>query len=500
MHGILGIHKQIKEFPKTYSWLNSKKNITLRKLQGNILVIDFWTYCCINCIHTLQTLDYVDEKYTNKPVTVIGIHSAKYPNEKDQKNITEAIKRYDVKHPILVDQQMHLWRQYGINAWPTILFVAPDNTIEYKHAGEISKEEISEILDDMLDRHKNSLAKVRSDVYSKVVKKDKDILTLSYPGKLSISQNGSLLAISDSSNNRIIICERKTGKIVEIIGSGYKGMLDSSFDASMLNNPQGICFDKNFLYIADTGNHSIRVADLRTRHLITIAGNGDKGIHLGYATKYIAKEISLVSPWDVAILGRMLYITMAGTHQIWAYNIEEKTIIPFAGNGLEEIRDGELAKAMFAQPSAIAIQKEDLYIADSETSSIRSINIKKNYVSTIIGIGLFSYGMEDGSFISAKLQHPLGICVVNNDIYIADTYNSAIRVIRLNEKIVETLIKKDATSYCDFSSKECDVLGLYEPSDVKYYDNKLYIADTNNHLVRIFDLKTNILSTFKISR
>lgn len=492
--------KKIREFPKSFKWLNTKKQIDIGMLKGQIVILDFWTYCCINCVHMAQTLNYVDERYKNKPVVIIGIHSAKYANEKNPSNIADAINRYGIVHPVIVDENMHLWKEYGIHAWPTLVFLGPDGTILHKAAGEISNESLSEIIDDLLDRYTNEklLSKKRADVYLQYKSDDEEKNQLRYPGKIAISENGKLIAISDTSNNRVLILDRSDNRVMDTIGCGYGGFLDGNFDNSRLLKPQGVFFRKNILYIADTGNHSIRAADMRNRRIITIAGDGERGVHMSFNNKYIAKETSLLSPWDLSINGKFLYIAMAGLNQIWRYDFDDETIMPFAGAGYENIVDGELEKALMAQPSGLFCDNDYIYVVDSETSSVRSINISKNFISTIIGAGLFIYGDNDGKFNVGRLQHPLGITKAKDKIYVADTYNNSIRLIDLSTKNITTLIKKDSESQCRFEDKNCDTLGLYEPSDVKIYKEILYIADTNNHLIRTFDLNKKILNTIKI--
>ncbi len=140
-----------------------------------------------------------------------------------------------------------------------------------------------------------------------------------------------------------------------------------------------------------------------------------------------------------------------------------------------------------------------LYFADSETSAIRKIDLATNTVRSLVGHGLFEFGHEDGDADSALFQHPLGLCATSEAIFVADTYNSAIRVIDLKTSQVYTLIgKTQKETVCLPENPSCDILALYEPSDVELYDGRLYISDTNNHLIRVFDLKTNTLSTLEI--
>lgn len=489
--------KKAHEFPKEFKWANSAP-VTLESLKGHIIILDFWTYCCINCMHELDVLSYVEEHYKDKPVIIIGVHSAKYTNEKDPSNIEQAIARYRIKHPVIIDEKMHLWNSYGAVAWPTLVFIGPDLEIFYKRAGELSKNDASLLLDDALKRYgeEKKLVGKKKDIE---VKKYGQSSTLYYPGKIAFSNDGKLIAISDSGNNRIIVADRATGRAMDVIGGGSNGILDGSFDSCRFSSPQGLAWDKNMIYIADTNNHCIRVADLRIRKVTTLAGTGDQGGYVRFGMGYEPQEVSLNSPWDLTISYEKLYIAMAGLHQIWVYDMNTKKIEPFAGSGMENIEDGDLRKAVLAQPSGLWISGKNMYIADSETSSIRSLSFENGFVSTIVGAGLFNFGNQDGNLVESKFQHPLGVCENNGIIYVADTYNNAVRAINIKENRVYTLVgRKEMNTVCRLDDPDCDTLGLYEPSDVKFIDDKLYITDTDNHLIRFYDLKSNILKTLDI--
>lgn len=482
------------EFPPNFDWINSSESLSLEKLRGHVVVLDFWTYCCINCMHTLPVLAQLERRYEGKPVVFIGVHSAKFFNEQDRGNIEQAVRRYEISHPVLVDRQMTVWQKYEVSGWPTIVIIDPSGTIVYKQSGEGQKEVIQDTIDVLLENHgkKGGLAKTPIKITHQV---SQDKTTLSYPGKLSISNDK--IAISDSNHNRIIITDM-TGKIEKIIGSGKAGLGDGNFSDATFFRPQGLVFYDNTIFVADTENHAIRKIDLVAGKVITVAGTGKQGPWMSIGGK--GKEAALSSPWDVAAKDNFIFIAMAGNHQIWAYDTKTDMISPFAGNGYENIIDGDRMRAQLAQPSGLSISGDILYFADSETSSVREIDLKSGHVRTIVGQGLFSFGHKDGSANGALFQHPLGLCATQNQVFVADTYNSALRVIDLKNETVTTIIgKKDAAGICRLDDPGCDSLGLYEPSDVKLYKDMLYISDTNNHLIRVYDLKTNLLKTLQIT-
>lgn len=482
------------EFPSGFDWINSDEPLSLERLRGHIVVLDFWTYCCINCMHTLPVLAQLEKKYEEKPVVFIGVHSAKFFNEQDRKNIEQAVRRCEISHPVLVDKKMAVWQKYDVTGWPTIVIIDPKGTVVYKQSGEGQKEMIEDTIEVLLEKHTKSGTLVNEPIkIVQHVSNDKTIL--SYPGKLSISSDK--IAIADSNHNRIIITDMK-GKIIHIIGNGKAGLVDGGFENALFFRPQGVVWKDDVVYVADTENHAIREVDLNLKKVTTVAGTGKQGPWMSSGGR--GRETSLSSPWDVTVKENLIFIAMSGNHQIWTFDIKTELIRPFAGNGHENIIDGNKMSAQLAQPSGLSIFGERLYFADSETSSIREIDLQSNYVRTLVGQGLFVFGYRDGPLDESLFQHPLGVCAIDGQVFVADTYNSALREIDLEKNKVSTIIgKQEMQSVCKLDDPNCDSLGLYEPSDVKFYQGMLYISDTNNHLIRVYDPKTNILKTLEIS-
>jgi DNA-binding beta-propeller fold protein YncE len=342
----------------------------------------------------------------------------------------------------------------------------------------------------LLEKHEkfHTLAREPVKITSTVQKRN---TTLSFPGKISISKER--IAISDSNHNRIIVTDL-SGKIKHIIGSGKIGLVDGEFSEAAFFRPQGVAWKDNFIFVADTENHALRIIDMQKNQVGTLVGTGKQGLWRSSGGK--GSETAISSPWDVAVKDNLVFIAMAGNHQIWVYDTNTDLIIPFAGNGHENIIDGNRTQAQLAQTSGIFVYKDVVYFTDSETSSVREIDLKTNYVRTVVGKGLFVFGYKDGHTDESLFQHPLGLCVSLNKIFVADTYNSAIRMIDLDNEKVSTIIGRHGMGgICKLDDPNCDALELYEPSDVEHHEGKLYIADTNNHLIRVYDLKTNILKT-----
>lgn len=484
------------DFPKDFAWLNTVRPLSLEDLKGQVIVLDFWTYCCINCMHTLSTLDWLEKKYRGQPVVFIGVHSAKFSNEQQAENVQKAIGRYEISHPVVVDKEMKIWRLYNVTAWPTIAIVDPKGIVVYQQAGEGQREELDDVISVLLEQHKktDTLASIQLEVDRPAQAKPG---VLSYPGKLALSPDDTMIAISDSNHNRVLVADAQTGQVIHKVGGKGHDLYDGDFSEARFFRPQGLAWVGDKIYVADTENHALREIDLASKLVRTLAGNGRQGDWVSGAQT--GRTTQLSSPWDLAYSDGFLFIAMAGLHQVWAYHVESRKIGPFAGSGYENIVDGSLAEAQFAQPSGLSIYGNFLLVADSEVSAVRLVDLAAKKVQTIVGEGLFEFGHMDGPVAQARLQHPLGVHRSDNKIYIADTYNHAIRLIDFEAQQVSTVVgKADMKTLCNIDDPSCDTLGLYEPSDVKQRGSVLYIADTNNHLVRTFDLNSIVLRTLEI--
>jgi thiol-disulfide isomerase/thioredoxin len=471
-------------------WLNTDKPLTLAALKGKVVLLDFWTYGCINCMHIIPDLKKLEHKYANQLV-VIGIHSAKFENEKDTENIRRIILRYEIEHPVYNDANFTVWRSYTVNAWPTQVLIDPAGYILGGITGEgnydVLDQAIAKTIDDFrkrgeLNEEPLKLALERAKVGD---------LPLAFPGKVLADEKGARLFIADSDHNRIVVT-KLDGTLIETIGTGERGADDGAFDKATLFRPQGMALDGDSLYVADTENHLIRRVDLKARTVETIAGTGQQ------SQKYFetgpARTIALNSPWDLQLVGRTLYIAMAGPHQIWKLDLDKNEVATFAGSGREARHDGALLEAGFAQPSGITTDGKKLYTADSEANIIRAIDLENGKVETLAGGDLFDFGDVDGHGDDVRLQHPLGIFALGDKLLIADTYNHKIKELDPRTGFVRTFLGKGKPGQTDGSSAS-----FYEPGGLSVANGKLYIADTNNHAIRVMDLKTKETTTLKIT-
>jgi len=479
------------EFPEGLEWLNTDRPLRLKDLRGKIVMLDFWTYCCINCMHIIPDLKRLEKKYPTELV-VIGVHSAKFTTEKESENIRQAILRYRIEHPVVNDRDMAIWTFYGVHAWPTVVLIDPNGKVVGAMSGEGIYEPFDRAIQELIAKHDPRGEIDRTPLQLKLEREKTPRGILEFPGKVLADERSGQLFIADSGNNRIVVVSLKDGTLKEVIGSGEEGYRDGDFEQAQFRHPQGMAYDGKVLYVADTENHVIRRVDFENRRVTTVAGTGKQARFWGEGGK--AKETNLSSPWDVVLVGDSLYIAMAGIHQLWKLDLRKNIVEPYAGSGREARFDSYLPQAALAQPSGITTDGKRLYFADSESSSLRAADLNPNgRVETLVGGDLFDFGDIDGEGRRARLQHPLGVVYHDGFIYVADTYNNKIKRYDLSTGRIETLLGDGTAGFRDGDRPAFD-----EPGGVSIAGGKLYIADTNNHAIRIADLKTMRVETLVI--
>jgi DNA-binding beta-propeller fold protein YncE len=469
------------------AWLNTAGPIHLKDLRGKIVILDFWTLCCINCIHTLPDLARLEKKYA-KELVVIGVHSPKFDNEKSTHSIRKAILRYEVHHPVVNDAGMRIWRRFGVASWPTLVVIDPEGKLVGYTSGEGNYDLLDRVVSQLVDMHEKKKTLNDKPLRFELTHED-GASPLFFPGKVVADAATNRLFIADSTHHRIVITDLE-GKKVAVAGTGESGRADGPFARATFNDPQGMAVDGDKLYVADRKNHLIRVLDLKAETVTTLVGTGQQGQDRVHAGKGLA--VGLNSPWDLLLRGRTLYIAMAGDHQIWTLDLGTVTATPYAGDGRENIGDDTLSAAHFAQPSGLATDGTTLYVADSEVSAIRAVPLEaKGNVKTLVGEGLFEFGDVDGTGDKVRLQHALGVTWADGKLYVADTYNSKIKVLDPKTRECKTFLGGEPPGWLATPS-------FNEPGGICYAAGKLYLADTNAHRIRVVDLKSKAVSTLKL--
>lgn len=475
------------------AWLNTDHPLTLAELRGKLLLLDFWTYCCINCMHVLPDLKYLEEKYAGQPLVVIGVHSAKFENEKDTDNIRQAILRYDIRHPVVVDVNHRLWNAYAVRGWPTLVLVDPAGYILGAVSGEGHREQLDTIIAAALEAYREGGLLDEQPLPLHLESEARVDTPLAYPGKILAHPESNRLFISDSGHHRIVISSLD-GTLLDTIGAGAAGADDGLFEEATFRNPQGLALDAehDWLYVADTDNHLLRRLDLRERTVSTVAGTGEQSI--GPELRAPALEQGLNSPWDLCFVDGLLYIAMAGPHMIWLYDPASEELRHVAGSGREARIDGAGRRAAFAQPSGLTSDGRALYVADSEISSVRKVTLgDEAEVTTVAGGDLFQFGDVDGVGDLARFQHPLGVAWQDGAVYVADTYNHKIRKIDPESRRVSSVLG-DGTP----GKEDGEQPRFYEPGGLSFVGERLFIADTNNHAIRVAELNSKTVSTLTI--
>jgi len=537
---IRGGGEAVPEFPVDADWLNCPPLRVDRELRGKVVLLDFWTYCCINCMHILPDLAYLENKFQGKAMTVVGVHSAKFDNEKDTGAIRDAVLRYDVRHPVINDKNMELWRALGVSSWPTVAVVSPTGKLIVSLSGEGHRRDLDDILTAALEYYGEKNMLDATPVPESLEKNKDSRLTASplrFPGKIALDAESNRLFISDSGNHRIVVTELSTGKFLAAYGGNGPGLRNGPGNFSAFNRPQGLTYSPatDSLFVCDTENHAIREIQLKTGEVRTVVGDGVKGEN-DFRGGAAGAEQRLNSPWDCLLLedgkNQVLLVAMAGQHQIWRVDIATGVAAAVSGNGSERNQNGSTGlTSSWAQPSGLALvskntsisnnefslENMEVLVADSESSTIRRLNLSSGGASACIGgdplfsDNLFKFGDEDGMGANALLQHPLAVAAglpsgsssssssskTKTTAWVADSYNHRLKLLDTTTCSITTVAGTGQAGFLDGIGTSAQ---LSEPSGlaVSPVDGRVFIADTNNSLIRVFDPTASKLFTLQL--
>ncbi|GAA2483573.1 NHL domain-containing thioredoxin family protein [Terrabacter carboxydivorans] len=431
-------------------WLNTGgRALSLADLRGRVVVLDFWTFCCVNCLHVLDELRPVEVQFPDS-LTIIGVHSPKFEHEADADALVAAVERYAVHHPVLDDPELVTWKAYAARAWPTLVVLDPEGYVVASMSGEGHGPGLAALVAEIAEEHaaKGTL-QPGDDPYVPPPAPD---TALRFPGKAIALEDGSVV-VSDTANHEVVHLEEDL--VTERARWGGAGVL---------NEPQGVLLATPEvaerlgvdLLVADSVNHQVKGIRFSDGSIHVVAGTGSQLRERTGGGP--ALEQALSTPWDLAWLGDRLVIAMAGTHQLWAWTpgetLADGRVEVVGGTSNEGLVDGPAPEAWFAQPSGLATSAtgDRVWVADSETSALRSVTRAPDgalVVETHVGTGLFDFGHRDGDAGEALLQHPLGVTELpDGSVAVSDTYNGAVRRFDPTTGQVSTLAQ-----------------GLAEPSD-----------------------------------
>ena len=430
-------------------WLNTGgAQLHLGDLRGRFVLLDFWAFCCVNCLHVLDELRPLEEEYADSLV-VVGVHSPKFTHEADAEALRAAVERYSVHHPVLDDPELVTWQAYAARAWPTLVLVDPEGYVVAQYAGEGHAHAIGALLSGLVDEHRESGTLQPGG--SPYVPPQVEPGDLRFPAK-AIRLADKAILVADAGHDRLVELEPDGVTVRRVLGEGA------------FHEPNGLCLLPDDVaaevgydvVVADTVGHRLQGIVLATGEAQVLAGTGRQWMQ-GDGTE------ALSSPWDVAWWRDRVWVAMAGIHQLWTFDPRTGVVEVAAGTANEGLLDGTLADAWLAQTSGLAPDGDRLWLADSETSSLRFV--QGGEVRTVVGEGLFDFGFRDGDRDRARLQHPLGVAVAaDGAVLVADTYNGAVR--RYDP------VRGELTTVAS---------GLAEPSGLLVDDQQVVVVESTGH-------------------
>jgi peroxiredoxin len=466
------------ELPDSLAWINAAEPPTLAALRGRVVLLYFWTFDSVNCTNALGDLRFLESKY-HDGLSVIGVHTPKYEYQRQAAPVLKAVNRCHIRYPVANDPDFALWRGYGVQSWPSLAIIDAQGRFAGLLTGEGRREEADSIVGQLLDEAAASDLRVYESSVATV--RPEPRMPLQFPGKVLATAN--TVWIADSGNNRVLECDH-SGRIVRQIGSGNPGFADGRMGDASFNNPQGLALLHDGLYVADTGNHSVRRVLLQSGEIETVAGTGSLGHDLP-GEGVDPCQVRMSAPTDLVAFEGKLYITVAGQHQVWMLDPIRRRLAVLAGNGRLGLSDGDSVDASFAQPSGIGVFDHQLIVADAASSAIRTINLVDRSVGTLIGAGPYEFGDVAGKRDVARLQNPLAVCVDPRGLaFVADSYNGKIKALNLRTGEIRPLNLP---------------YHLHEPAGISMAANALWIANTNAHEVVRVDLATGQIRHLGIS-
>lgn len=545
MDSVVG-HLRAPELPAHLDWVNVESPPSLRRLRGKIVLLDFWTSCCINCHHDLLALRRLARTYADV-LAVLGVHSAKFPAERSTEILRQAVMRFDVEHPVVNDAELGIWESYTVHAWPTTVLIDPEGRIRAQKRGEITFEEVAERVELMVDHFGRRGLLQRGPIEVAPERHREPERRLRFPAGLTL--DGDRLFVADTGHHRILELQLEPesepesdsgpgpnprARWVRTFGDGQPGHLDGPADGARFHHPHGMASSDDHLFVADTDNHAVRAVRLpndpdAVARVATVAGTGqlETAPRVGRADQpsLDARSTALRSPWDLVrepvpadaahhdaavSPGTTLLLTMAGSHQVFRLCLGDGLgsdgggrLELVAGNGREALIDGVGDEASFDQPSGLVVAGRGrstataepvLFVADAEASGVRRIELGAEgaRVSTVVGTGLFAFGDRDGIGDEALLQHPTGITWLDGQLYLTDSFNHKVRRLDPDRRATSTVAGtgspglRDATSGQDGEGSEAL---FFEPEAIEADERRrcLWVADTNNHRIRCID-------------
>lgn len=455
------------EFPAQLEWVNVRENVSLHGLHTRAVLVYFWSYDCVHCINLLTDLRQLENKY-HDGLTVLGVHTPKYPAQQSDDAVLKAVNRHYVRHPIANDAQWRVWQQYGIDAWPSAILIDCDGNIAARFIGadciRLIDAAVATVLEDAASRDRRAYAAAGAAF------RTEPRMALRFPGHALAT--AERLYISDTGHNRILECAHD-GHVLRQFGSGNPGYWDGRLADVGFNAPQGLAISADILYVADTGNHCVRRVRLLSGEVDTLLGTGVRGSQ-SPSDDAAGHRIAVCAPTALALSGDRIYVALSGQHQIWRVDPHTRGIDVLAGSGRCGVRDGAGIDARLAQPAALAMQPGQLLTADAAGNAIRQLRLSDFAVTTLAGGAPYVYGDDDGIGAQARFAHPLGLAADGTTLYVADSLNNRLRAIQMRGGAVSTLPIE---------------WRFHEPQGISFAAGALWVADRNAHEILRVDVE-----------
>ena len=410
--------------------------LSLPGLRGRAVLLDFFTFGCINCMNNLPMLGRLQARYGGA-LQIIGVHSGKFAYEKRADAVRASVERLGIAYPILNDPGGDLAGRYAVKAWPTMVLIDAKGYVAATFRGEAQGIAIDLALRKMgLTPQKEGAEKP--------------------PGRALRFPEGVACE-----GERLYVANSGGGDVREYTKEGHLLRIFAPFGL-----PAGLAVHDGSLYIADRESGSVCRIDLRSEVRTVLLEN-------------------LRAPSALSVEETTVAVAEAGTHRITYYDKKTLQASAVFGNRFEALRDGTGEAAQLAQPMGLARCDDGrLWFVDAESSALRFI--EGDRVVTAVGEGLFSYGDSDTEPV--LLQHPQGIaCGRISDgcgggrLFVADTYNGKVKAYDPQSGRMMTLLE-----------------GLREPTGICKTGCSLFIAETGAHRVVRFDLSSMTMTPLPV--
>ncbi|GGK07849.1 redoxin family protein [Luteimonas terricola] len=455
------------EFPPGLEWLNTTEPLRMSQLLGRVTALAFVNAGSAWCTQTLVDLGHLRNRHPDR-LNVVAVNVPRFDHERESRRVGKRFARNKFEFPIGHDPDWALWQHYGIEAWPTVVLIDAAGQVRDRFVGDGQLREIDTAVSRLQDE-----ATPRSLNVERVEMRrgGEPALPLRFPIGLALS--GNYLYVADSGHHRVLECDL-SGRVLRQFGSGGAGFIDGPMELAAFNRPQGLCIERDTLYIADTGNHAVRRIQLRGGDIETVVGAGRPGTP-NEGPVVDPRMVALDQPRAVSLAAGNLYIATAGDNRVWRFDLGAPAMSLVAGSGALAVVDGLREKASFAEPSSLASVQQVVYVCDAAGSAIRSANGRSGQVTTVIGQDAWKHGNADGARGDARLQQPQAIALDPGApvLWIADSGNDCLRSLRLGGGELTTVELPQR---------------LHAPCGMVVGGGAVWIADTDAHAVLRYDI------------